>query len=125
LLGLAAPYLWVTAQYFWAIHINESLVRLVWGTLGVKGPGVGLVLKGIETVALAVLFGLVLRLLAGVAWRIPVATFSIAFALSFLVEAALFGSLDHAAYFAPQLVALLVCTSFAYAVLSRRLWIDA
>jgi hypothetical protein len=117
---MTAPYLWVMAVAFWAIHVNESLVRFTWVAFGVKGPGVGVVLATIETVALGIGFGLVLRILAGVSWPLPAAIFSAAFAVSFLLEATLRDTLEHAIYFAPHLVGLLACTSLAYAVISRR-----
>ena len=116
-LGLAGPYLWVTASFWWTFRTSEPLFRWMWETLRLKGTVAFVVASAIETIVLAILFGLALRIVSGTPWWQPVTAFSLAFVLSLLAQAVWNGDTNLLMYIAPNVAALLVCTALVRAAL--------
>ena len=114
-LGLAGPYLWVTTSFWWTLFTSAALFRWMWVTFSLKGTLAYFVVAAIETIVLAALFGLALRIVAGISWWQPVIAFSVAFVLSLLTEAVWNGDTGLLVYIAPNVLALLVCTALVRA----------
>jgi hypothetical protein len=119
-LGLAGPFLWVTAMGWWSLYVTEPLFRWIWVTFQLKGNVVYFTSAILETIIVAALFGGTLHVFAGAQWLQAVIAFSVAFVLSLLAQAVWEGDVSLLISFAPSVAAILVCTAVVCAALSGR-----
>ena len=119
-LGLAGPFLWVTAMGWWSLYATEPLFRWIWTTFQLKGSVVYFTSAILETISVAAIFGVTLRLLAGAQWLQAVIAFSVVFILSLLALAVWDGDVSLLMSFAPSVAAVLVCTAVVCAALPGR-----
>ena len=117
LFGLAAPFLWVSALGWLALYAYSDLYLWIWNSFGLKGAVVFHAFSVLETIFFAGLFGAVLRLLSGPAWRTPVIAFCAAFVIILLAEPIWSGEMYFSTRIGVTVVALLVGTALVHAVL--------
>ena len=119
-LGLAGPFLWVTALWWWSLYATEPLFRWIWRTFQLKGGVAYYTSAVLETIIVAAIFGVTLRILGGARWLKAIIAFSVAFLLSLLAQAVWDGDASLFMSFAPSVAAVLVCTAVVCAAIPGR-----
>lgn len=83
ILGAVAPFIWVSSLGWWAGYLYTAAIKWIWATFSIKGLFVFVALDVIHAILVAMVFALLLRLVARRAWRSAVAVFWIAFLAAF------------------------------------------
>jgi hypothetical protein len=129
LLGILAPLVWLVAAGWWATSMAETFFRWLEATFQIKGDSAFITNAALEAVFFGLVFGLLLRAVAGARWKGPTIWFSVGFLLSFY-SPALFehfaGGLQMLGLSGPYVLAMLGITSFVHWCSSRvAAWHDA